>query len=83
MGLSPGCRIPDADAAVVETVIGLARALDFAVTAEGVETEAQRAYLALAGVDSAQGYLISRPLVAADAVALLKRQKSARSGLAA
>lgn len=82
-GFVAGLPLSRSDAAVVETVIGLARALDFAVTAEGVETEAQRAYLALAGVDSTQGYLISRPLMATDASALLMRQKPARSGLAA
>ena len=49
-------------AAIVEAVIGLARALDFAVTAEGVETRAQRAYLESAGCGFAQGYLIARPL---------------------
>jgi len=61
-------------AAIVEATIGIARALDFAVTAGGVETEAQRAYLALAGVGEVQGRLIGRPLDAAEALTWLGRQ---------
>jgi EAL domain-containing protein (putative c-di-GMP-specific phosphodiesterase class I) len=78
-----GVPLERASAAVVEVVIGLARALDLRVTAEGVETEAQRAWLALAGVDSAQGYLIAKPLEAAEAAAWLARQKADHEGLAA
>ncbi len=48
-------------AAIVETVIGLGRALRVPVTAEGVETEAQLRALAEAGCDQVQGYLLGRP----------------------
>lgn len=78
-----GVPLERASAAVVEAVIGLARSLDLGVTAEGVETEAQRAWLMLAGVDSAQGYLIARPLGATEAAAWLARQKAEQEGLAA
>jgi diguanylate cyclase (GGDEF)-like protein len=78
-----GLPLERKDAAIVETVIGLARALDLSVTAEGVETEAQRAYLALAGADCAQGYLIAKPLDAGEAHAWLDRQRRAGDGLAA
>jgi diguanylate cyclase (GGDEF)-like protein len=61
-------------AAIVEAVIGIARALDFAVTAEGVENESQLEYLTLAGVSEAQGFLIAKPLDAASARDLLQRQ---------
>jgi EAL domain-containing protein (putative c-di-GMP-specific phosphodiesterase class I) len=61
-------------AAIVEAVIGIARALDFAVTAEGVENDSQLEYLTLAGVSEAQGFLISKPLDAASARDLLQRQ---------
>jgi len=52
---------PD-DAAIVKTIIDLARSLRLKVVAEGVETAAQRAFLANAGCDAYQGYLFSRPL---------------------
>jgi len=78
-----GLPLERASAAVVEVVIGLGRALDLGITAEGVETEAQRAWLTLAGVDSAQGYLIAKPLEADEAAAWLTRQKAELAGLAA
>ena len=49
-------------AAIVETIVGLARALGMQVTAEGVETELQRDYLVSCGCHELQGYLMSRPL---------------------
>jgi diguanylate cyclase (GGDEF)-like protein len=47
--------------AVVSAVTGLARALDIATTAEGIETEEQLALLQAAGCGQAQGYLFGRP----------------------
>jgi diguanylate cyclase (GGDEF)-like protein len=49
-------------AAVIASVITLARGLDIATTAEGVETEQQLELLRVAGVTSAQGYLFGRPV---------------------
>lgn len=49
------------DNAIVRTVIGLAQTLSLAVTAEGVETAAQRDALRAMGCDYAQGYLYARP----------------------
>lgn len=43
-------------------IIGLAHGLGLEVTAEGVETELQRQYLAELGCEYLQGYLISKPL---------------------
>lgn len=49
-------------AAIVNTVVGLARTLHLTVTAEGVETRAQAQALNEIGCDQAQGYLFGRPL---------------------
>jgi diguanylate cyclase (GGDEF)-like protein len=47
--------------ALLRGVIGLARGLELAVTAEGVETPAQLDVLTRAGCDLVQGFLIGRP----------------------
>jgi diguanylate cyclase (GGDEF)-like protein/PAS domain S-box-containing protein len=47
--------------AVVASIMTLARGLNVAVTAEGVETKEQLAYLRGQGIDSVQGYLLGRP----------------------
>lgn len=49
------------DAAIVETIVALAKTLDLTVTAEGVETEQQSAKLAELGCELLQGYLYGRP----------------------
>ena len=50
------------DAAVTSAALSLARDLGMQVVAEGVETQAQRQYLAERGCHALQGYLFSRPL---------------------
>ncbi|MFE8032018.1 EAL domain-containing protein [Thiohalocapsa marina] len=57
------------DEAIVTSTIGMAHHLGLQVVAEGVETEAQLAYLTTAGCDLVQGYLIGRP-AEADALKL-------------
>ena len=54
---------PD-DAAVARMVVALAHNLEVAVIAEGVETEAQRDFLAGLGCHTYQGYLFSPALPA-------------------
>ncbi|WNR46726.1 EAL domain-containing protein [Paenibacillus roseipurpureus] len=54
----------DKDAALVHTIISMAHNLDLKVIAEGVETEAQLAFLSQRQCNEAQGYLFSRPLPA-------------------
>src|SRR5690606_24518309 len=54
----------DDGAAIVEGIIGLARALGHDVVAEGIETDGQLDRLRAQRCDMAQGFLFSRPLPA-------------------
>lgn len=58
MGLDESAR----DALLVKSTIDLAHSLGLKVTAEGVETPTALALLRGMGCDTAQGYLIARPL---------------------
>ncbi len=60
------------DMALSEAIIVMAHKLGLKVIAEGVETEQQRALLAAAGCDYAQGYLFSRPVPAEQFFTLLE-----------
>jgi len=59
------------DAAIVSTVITLARQLRLKSLAEGVETREQLAFLRTRGCDSYQGFLFCRPRPAAEITELL------------
>ena len=59
------------DQAIVSSLIGMSRALGCTVTAEGVETELQLAALRELDCERAQGFLLARPLPAAELEALL------------
>lgn len=48
--------------AIVRAIVELARALKIDVTAEGVETEAQKAFLIGCGCAELQGFLLARPM---------------------
>ena len=61
-------------AAQVEAILALGQSLGLEVVAEGVETEAQRAFLESKGASGLQGYLLSPPLAAADVPAFLDKQ---------
>ncbi|KFB66775.1 EAL domain-containing protein [Candidatus Accumulibacter vicinus] len=50
------------DAAIARTIVALAQSMGLAVIAEGVETEAQREFLAANGCSAYQGYLYGRPM---------------------
>lgn len=56
------------NAAIVSAVIQMARALNIMVVAEGVETEAQIEFLCACGCHVLQGYLLGRPMPAAELV---------------
>ncbi len=53
------------DAAIARAIIALARSLRLATVAEGVETEAQAAFLKAEGCDRFQGFFFGRPMAPA------------------
>ncbi|WP_296445802.1 EAL domain-containing protein [Rhodoferax sp. UBA5149] len=61
------------EAAIAKMVVALADSLGLAVIAEGVETEAQRNFLAGQGCHAYQGYVFSRPLPLQEFEALVMR----------
>ena len=65
---------PD-DAAIVASIISLAHSLRLTVIAEGVETEAQLAYLQQHDCDQIQGYFFSRPVTAQALEGMLQDSK--------
>jgi len=56
-----GCAENIQSATLVHAVVSIGRALGMKVVAEGVETEAQRKFLKVAGVHAMQGYLFAKP----------------------
>lgn len=59
---------------LVKTIILMARELQMAVVAEGVETVAQLHALQRLGCDEVQGYLIAKAVTAEEATALLHQK---------
>jgi diguanylate cyclase (GGDEF)-like protein/PAS domain S-box-containing protein len=73
------------DATITLAVISMAHSLGLQVIAEGVETEAQLAFLARHGCDQIQGYYFARPLAAEECGVWLRerrRLKPVGAGLA-
>ncbi|HVM32033.1 MAG TPA: EAL domain-containing protein, partial [bacterium] len=64
------------DAAIVTAVIALAHSLKLSVVAEGVETEAQIAFLKNHQCDQVQGYYFSHPLSEDQFFRMLKETKN-------
>jgi len=65
-------------ATIVRAVIGLARALELPVVAEGVETKDQLAFLSREACDEVQGYFIGRPRPIGDYAELVGRPEMIR-----
>jgi len=63
------------DAAMVRSLIAMAHNLGLRVVAEGVETEAQAAFLLEESCEEAQGYLYAKPLPAAEFEAYLRARR--------
>jgi len=63
------------DYSIIEGIIGLAKAFNREVIAEGVETDAHGLMLLIMGCNEAQGYGISRPVPAEDLVSWLANYK--------
>jgi diguanylate cyclase (GGDEF)-like protein len=57
---------------IVRSIVGMAKALDMVVVAEGVETAEQRAIVHECGCEEFQGYFFSKPRPARDIEAMLK-----------
>jgi diguanylate cyclase (GGDEF)-like protein len=63
----------DEAAAIVVSVLGLARSLRLTVVAEGVETPEQAEFLSRRGCERAQGFLFSRPVPMEECLKILRQ----------
>ena len=63
------------DRAIAEAIIAVGKTLRLTVVAEGVETDAQEAFLRARACDQVQGYRFSRPLPADRFAALLRTHR--------
>ncbi|MEZ2354318.1 putative bifunctional diguanylate cyclase/phosphodiesterase [Caballeronia sp. RCC_10] len=76
-----GIGISTIDEVIVRAVLAMAHTLGTRVVAEGVETPAQLAFLAEHRCDEVQGYLLGRPMPAADATRALARAETSDTKL--
>jgi diguanylate cyclase (GGDEF)-like protein len=61
-GFVAGLPDNEDDVLLVKAILAMAKGMDLAVVAEGVETEDQLSFVASQGCDSAQGYLLGKPM---------------------
>lgn len=70
----------DRDAATIaRTIVSMAQQLNFAVVAEGIETESQMTFLNALGCDIGQGYLFGKPMGAAKLADMVTAQVAERA----
>ncbi len=69
--------------AIIKAIIGLAKGLDIAIVAEGVETEAQMNMLKRKGCEQIQGFAISRPAPISEFSAVVGEQATGKGQKAA
>ncbi|HTA65928.1 MAG TPA: EAL domain-containing protein [Xanthomonadaceae bacterium] len=62
------------DATIARTIVAMAHQLRMVVASEGIETEAQAAFLTDIGCDELQGFYLGHPVVAEEAEAFFPRQ---------
>jgi EAL domain-containing protein (putative c-di-GMP-specific phosphodiesterase class I) len=74
-----GCEQDPEAATIVHAVVSIGRALGMKVVAEGVETEAERNFLKIAGVHALQGWLFGKALPAREFAAKYELDSSLRA----
>ena len=62
------------DAELVDIILQLGNTFQVSTTIEGIETDGQLEFVRALGASEAQGFLISRPVSAADVMGLLERE---------
>ncbi len=67
--------------AVVDAIMGLGKALNLTIVAEGIETEVDRLYMEQAGCRYAQGYLFGRPEPAHRIYHVVRQRQGLADGL--
>ena len=72
MGFMRRSKNTDKGQIVIESVVGLAKKLNFIIVAEGVETQEQADFLRETGCDIIQGYLYSKPVAEPQFLELIK-----------
>jgi EAL domain-containing protein (putative c-di-GMP-specific phosphodiesterase class I) len=72
----------EVDVGIVNAIVNLGRALHLDMVAEGIETEAQRAFMLKAGCAQYQGALFSPAVDALSLLSLLERNRSAAKDIA-
>ncbi|WP_414475216.1 EAL domain-containing protein [Microvirga sp. M2] len=68
------CQSPGSAQKTIKEMIEVGRAMNLTVTAEGIETKEQRAFLASVGCDVLQGFFFARPMPAQALEEFLQRQ---------